>query len=202
MQAGLGCSIQASLNGPYLVTNADTLLTWLEERSPARPQMALCRCGGSAIKPFCDGTHARIGFTGKKDPRRVPDRRDTYIGQQVTVLDNRGICAHSGFCTDKLASVFLQGQEPFVDPNGARMEEIIAAVRNCPSGALSYALGGVECRDQVEQERPPTIEDGRATMRRAIRAPRGSTIVSVAAVTPRTNRSVAACIGMSTSTTR
>jgi CDGSH-type Zn-finger protein/uncharacterized Fe-S cluster protein YjdI len=76
----------------------------------------------------------------------------------VTVLDNRGICAHSGFCTDKLASVFLQGQEPFVDPNGARMEVIIAAVRNCPSGALSYALGGVECRDQVEQERPPTIE--------------------------------------------
>jgi CDGSH-type Zn-finger protein len=158
MQAGLGCSIQASLNGPYLVTNADTLLTWLGERIPARPQMALCRCGGSAIKPFCDGTHARIGFTGKKDPRRVPDRRDTYIGQQVTVLDNRGICAHSGFCTDRLASVFLQGQEPFVDPNGARMEEIIAAVRNCPSGALSYALGGDECRDQVEQERPPTIE--------------------------------------------
>jgi CDGSH-type Zn-finger protein len=158
MQAGLGCSIQASLNGPYLVTKADTLLTWLGERIPARPQMALCRCGGSAIKPFCDGTHARIGFTGKKDPRRVPDRRDTYIGQQVTVLDNRGICAHSGFCTDKLASVFLQGQEPFVDPNGARMEEIIAAVRNCPSGALSYALGGDECRDHVEQERPPTIE--------------------------------------------
>ena len=157
MQAGLGRSIQASLNGPYLVTNADTLVTWLGERIPARPQMALCRCGGSAIKPFCDGTHARIGFTGKKEPDRVQDRRDTYIGQQVTVLDNRGICAHSGFCTDNLASVFLLGQEPFVDPNGARMEEIIAAVRNCPSGALSYALGGVECRDEVDQVREPTI---------------------------------------------
>jgi len=98
MQAELGRSIQASLNGPYLVTNADALVNWLGERIPARPQMALCRCGGSAIKPFCDGTHARIGFTGKKEPDRVPDRRDTYVGKQITIFDNRGICQHSGFC--------------------------------------------------------------------------------------------------------
>ena len=158
MQAELGCSIQASLNGPYLVTNADILLTWQGERIPARPQMALCRCGGSANKPFCDGTHARIGFTGQKDPKRVPDRRDSYVGQLVTVLDNRGLCAHSGFCTDRLAAVFRLSQEPFVDPNGAGMEEIIRAVRACPSGALSYAIGGREARDQVDQERPPAIE--------------------------------------------
>jgi CDGSH-type Zn-finger protein len=156
-QAGLGRSIQASLNGPYLVTNADTLLTWLGECIPARPQMALCRCGGSAIKPFCDGTHARIGFTGQKEPDRVPDRRDTYVGKQITIFDNRGICQHSGFCTDNLASVFHVGQDPFVDPNGARMEAIIAAVKNCPSGALSYALDGVERRDEVDQAREPMI---------------------------------------------
>jgi CDGSH-type Zn-finger protein len=161
MQVRLGRSIQASLNGPYLVTNADALLTWLGERIPARPQMALCRCGGSAIKPFCDGTHARIGFTGQKDPKRVPDRRDTYVGQQVTVLDNRGLCAHAGFCTDRLNTVFHVGEEPFVTPNGARMDEIIRAVRACPSGALSYALDGREARDQVDQERPPAIEVSR-----------------------------------------
>jgi len=157
MQAGLDCGIQASFNGPYLVTNADSLETWLGERIPARPQMALCRCGGSAIKPFCDGTHTRIGFTGAKAPDRVPDRRDTYIGAQVTVLDNRGICAHSGFCTDNLAAVFHAGKEPFIDPNGARMEAIIAAVKSCPSGALSYALDGVERRDAVDQDRAPNI---------------------------------------------
>ncbi|HEU0002066.1 MAG TPA: ferritin-like domain-containing protein [Ktedonobacteraceae bacterium] len=157
MEAHLGCCIQASQNGPYLVTNAEHLENSRGERIPARPQMALCRCGGSAIKPFCDGTHARIGFTGQKQPDRVPDRRDTYVGEQITILDNRGICQHSGFCTDNLAAVFHVGQDPFVDPNGARMEAIIAAVRNCPSGALSYALDGVECRDEVDQVREATI---------------------------------------------
>lgn len=157
MESGLGCRIQASRNGPYLLTNVEHLENSRGERIAARPQMALCRCGGSAIKPFCDGTHARIGFTGKKAPDRVSDRRDSYVGVQVTILDNRGICAHSGFCTDHLASVFHLGQEPWIDPNGARMEEIITAVRNCPSGALSYAIDGSECRDEVDQPREPLI---------------------------------------------
>ena len=56
------------------------------------------------------------------------------------VLDNRGLCQHSGLCTDRLASVFHLGREPFVSPSGGRMDEIIRAVRDCPSGALSYAL--------------------------------------------------------------
>src|SRR5581483_9231503 len=126
-------------------------------------QMALCRCGASENKPFCDGTHAELRFSGAKDPKRVPDRRDTYVGQQVTILDNRGICQHSGFCTDRLATVFRVGQEPFVAPSGGRMDEIIRAVRDCPSGALSYAIDGVEARDEVDRHatREPGIEVSR-----------------------------------------
>jgi CDGSH-type Zn-finger protein/truncated hemoglobin YjbI len=163
LQAELPCRIQCQANGPYLVTNVENLTNWLGERLPTRPQMALCRCGQSAIKPFCDGTHAEIGFTDEKDPKRVPDRRDTYVGQQVTILDNRGICQHSGYCTDRLATVFHLGEEPFVTPSGGRMDEIIRAVRDCPSGALSYAIDGLEAREEVDYhgKREPAIEVSR-----------------------------------------
>jgi CDGSH-type Zn-finger protein/truncated hemoglobin YjbI len=151
MQGQLPCAIESQTDGPYLVTNAGNLLNWLGERLPTRPQMALCRCGSSAIKPLCDGSHAEVGFRSAKDPGRVPDKRDTYSGEQVTILDNRGICQHSGFCTDRIATAFRTDKEPFVAPSGGRMDELIRAVRDCPSGALSYAIDGREAREQVDQ---------------------------------------------------
>jgi CDGSH-type Zn-finger protein/truncated hemoglobin YjbI len=160
LQAAVPSGIQVSPDGPYLVTNAENVRSWLGDELPTRPQMALCRCGESQRKPFCDGTHARIGFTGAKDPKRVPDRRDTYSGQQVTIFDNRGICQHSGFCTDRLSSVFHADADPFVTPSGGRLDDIIRAVRNCPSGALSYAIDDMEARATVDHHsrREPTIE--------------------------------------------
>jgi CDGSH-type Zn-finger protein/truncated hemoglobin YjbI len=160
LQASLPPQIQAQTNGPYLVTNVPRLTDWVGEPLPALPQLALCRCGRSEAKPFCDGTHAETGFSDGKDPKRVADRRDRYVGQQVTILDNRGICQHSGFCSDRLRTVFRAGEEPFVAPSGGRMDEIIRAVRDCPSGALSYALDDVEARDDVDfhDTREPAIE--------------------------------------------
>jgi len=112
------------------------------------------------LKPFCDGSHAGNGFSDDKDPHRVPDQRDTYPGQQVTIFDNRGICQHSGLCTDRLAAVFRASQEPFVAPSGGRMDEIVRAVRDCPSGALSLAFDGEEARGLADWhgQREPAIE--------------------------------------------
>jgi uncharacterized Fe-S cluster protein YjdI/CDGSH-type Zn-finger protein/truncated hemoglobin YjbI len=90
----------------------------------------------------------------------VPDQRDTYPGQQVTIFDNRGICQHSGLCTDRLATVFRTDKEPFVAASGGRMDEIVRAVRDCPSGALSLAFGAGEARDLADWhgERQAAIE--------------------------------------------
>src|SRR5262249_59497869 len=82
LQEGLGPSVQVMRNGPYLATNVPRLTDHLGNASQAAPQLALCRCGASAIKPLCDGSHASSGFSGAKDPSRVPDRRDTYPGVQ------------------------------------------------------------------------------------------------------------------------
>ncbi|MEU4222185.1 CDGSH iron-sulfur domain-containing protein [Actinoplanes sp. NPDC026623] len=162
MQPGVPTAIEPCANGPYLVSNVDELTDWLGVDEPMPPQLALCRCGASASKPFCDGAHARTGFTDGKDPARVPDRRDSYPGLQATILDNRGTCAHSGFCTDRLSSVFRLGEDPFVLPSGGRLDEITQAVRACPSGALSMALGGdEESHDVVDQQRPANIEVSR-----------------------------------------
>ncbi|WP_433562275.1 ferritin-like domain-containing protein [Nocardia sp. CA-151230] len=159
LQSGLPHSIRTAKNGPYLATNA-AVVDHLGLPLELGPTAALCRCGASARKPLCDGSHARIGFNDAKDPARVADRRDTYTGEQVTVFDNRGICQHSGLCTDRLATVFRTGAEPFVAPNGARMDEIVRVVRACPSGALGMAFDGVVAREVTDWHgtREPVVE--------------------------------------------
>ena len=47
LQSGLDAQIQAAHNGLYLVTNPGRVTDWLGQPLPVRPQMALCRCGGS-----------------------------------------------------------------------------------------------------------------------------------------------------------
>jgi CDGSH-type Zn-finger protein/truncated hemoglobin YjbI len=160
IQADVPAAIQCAQNGPYLVTNAEHITDWLGQELEALPQMALCRCGESGMKPFCDGVCSENGFSDAKDPDRVPDKRDRYDGAALTVLDNRGICQHSGFCSDRLKTVFRVGEEPFVAASGGRMDEIIRAVRTCPSGALSYTIDGHEARAEVDHggKREPTIE--------------------------------------------
>jgi CDGSH-type Zn-finger protein len=51
-------------NGPFLVEGPITLVdaSGQEWDISGKPAVALCRCGGSTNKPFCDGTHSKIGF--------------------------------------------------------------------------------------------------------------------------------------------
>lgn len=67
-------TITAYEDGPLLVRGPVVFLTQDgEEVDPGRSTVALCRCGKSASKPFCDGTHkvAKFRATSAPDPRRV-----------------------------------------------------------------------------------------------------------------------------------
>ena len=56
-------TITALNNGPYLVRGGVVITDAEGNRFRAdRETIALCRCGGSQTKPFCDGTHSKIGF--------------------------------------------------------------------------------------------------------------------------------------------
>ena len=147
-------------NGPYYLLNeqkeevVNNLRSSSGEERACRRGIALCRCGGSSNKPFCDGTHGTNGFQDQKLEGRQPDRRDNYVGQQITIHDNRGICAHAGFCTDNLKNVFKLNEEPWIDPNGEDVEKIVETIQKCPSGALSYTVDDQEHRDQ---DRDPMV---------------------------------------------
>ena len=63
--------ITCSANGPYLLKGPLEIRDSHggSTRIEAGKTAALCRCGGSARKPFCDGSHSRIGFSDNAAPR-------------------------------------------------------------------------------------------------------------------------------------
>ncbi|SDE93406.1 Zn-finger domain of CDGSH type-containing protein [Blastococcus fimeti] len=68
---GEGATITPYRDGPLIVRGDFRLLDQDgAEIDPGRRTIALCRCGKSGIKPFCDGTHKRAGFAAPSAPSR------------------------------------------------------------------------------------------------------------------------------------
>ena len=59
----MSVTIKVSNNGPLVVQGEFKLIDANGQEVPVK-KAALCRCGGSTTKPFCDGTHSKIGFDG------------------------------------------------------------------------------------------------------------------------------------------
>ena len=135
-------TVELEKDGPLKVTGLETFLNSRGEAIATMKVVALCRCGASKNKPFCDGTHSQIGFTDEKADDRVADQLDTYEGSEITILDNRGVCSHAGHCTCGLPAVWRLAIEPWIDSDGADKETIVETIRKCPSGALSYLEEG------------------------------------------------------------
>ena len=65
--------IEARPNGPYVVTGSIELCDTNGNVLATEERTVLCRCGASTKKPFCDGTHSKIGFQAAA--QAVPDWR-------------------------------------------------------------------------------------------------------------------------------
>ena len=116
--------VSVTQDGPYMVTGGVKLSEqiiatgsegssedWIEkELPPATPKFALCRCGHSDKKPFCDGSHTRIGFDGTEvaDRAAYRDRAKVFDGPSLALLDVESLCAFARFC----------------DPNGQVWSEV------------------------------------------------------------------------------
>jgi len=140
-------TIEPTRNGPFCVKNLKVFKNSKGEELNPNPTMMLCRCGGSKNKPYCDGTHMKIGFTDKKEPGRHQDKMDDYQGKDITIHDNRGVCSHRGHCTGKAPKVFRMRVKPWIDPDTQDADKTAAVIKMCPSGALSYTKNGVLHKD-------------------------------------------------------
>ena len=159
-------AIKCASGGPYLIKADDDSAVVLGVQTADGESVetvgsaALCRCGGSKNKPYCDGSHKHNGFSDAREADGSDDRRLSYVGARITIHDNRGICAHAGYCTDNLKSVFRMGEEPWIDPDGASAEAIVDVIKQCPSGALSYSIDGEEFRHPEREAKIRVLKNG------------------------------------------
>ena len=145
---------------PYLAVDLDSLVNSKGEIIPLAPVTSLCRCGESKIKPFCDGTHSKIGFIGKKEDDCVPSKLRDYKGKEIVIHFNLVICSHKGACTKNLPEVFNFERKPWIIADNASVEKIIETIRKCPSGALSYSLNETRHKDWGQNVRLKASHDG------------------------------------------
>jgi CDGSH-type Zn-finger protein len=138
-----------SKDGPYLVTgdvplskeiidtneNGESVKWKSGEKYPSKKQYALCRCGNSSNKPFCDGSHERTGFDGTESASRQPylAQAEVIKGPVMTLTDVKSLCAVGRFC-DPHGTVWNLVTETENGPSARK--NFIRETCDCPSGRL------------------------------------------------------------------
>jgi CDGSH-type Zn-finger protein len=166
MDATEDMKITVSENGPYLVTgsvpmarqvivadDAGNSMEWRQEvEFETKASCALCRCGQSANKPYCDGSHVRVGFDGTETASREPYLKQAVEqdGPTLILTDAQPLCAFARFC-DVAGQVWnLVEQE---GPEAAELTAREAAL--CPSGRL--VVWDRQTKEPQEPDLEPSI---------------------------------------------
>jgi CDGSH-type Zn-finger protein len=140
--------IEVTKDGPYLVSEdlplseqwivtnpeGDSLDYREGKKYPAQSQYALCRCGQSANKPFCDGTHFKTPFDGTETASHQPylKQAETIEGPTMLLTDRENLCAFARFCDPKGRIWNLVKQTD--NPEAQRLVKHEAG--HCPAGRL------------------------------------------------------------------
>jgi CDGSH-type Zn-finger protein len=141
-------SIRVIEDGPYRVSGSVPLAIMIVETNaagesvawgkgrefPVGEVVALCRCGESADKPFCDGAHARSGFDGTETASRKPFLEQALVidGPAMQLADAEALCAFVRFC-DPNGRIWNQ-VEHSNDPN--TRDHLVRQAGDCAAGRL------------------------------------------------------------------
>ena len=88
-------TIEIMENGPLIVSGLKNLQNSEGEELSPKDKIALCRCGESAHKPYCDGSHTTAKFSGKREIDKSLTKEKMYEGKEISIHDNRVICSHA-----------------------------------------------------------------------------------------------------------
>lgn len=146
-------------NAPLILVADSSVLLKDGKSIGTEAEMHPCRCGASKNKPFCDGTHAKIGFTSKREIDK--ELLYEYEGKEITINFNRSVCAGAGACVRGLPSVFVSGEsKDWIHPDKGSVEDIITTIQSCPSGALSYTQNNITYLDARQTPKVTIVKDG------------------------------------------